>query len=51
VCVEESINDSIVKANPNRAKSQEILKRRQHEKMIDEVNKRIYERSRRAIRK
>jgi formate dehydrogenase assembly factor FdhD len=48
-CIQESIDNSIIKTNPNSVKSQKILRRRKHEQMIDEINKRIYERSKRKV--
>jgi formate dehydrogenase assembly factor FdhD len=47
LCVREEIETAIVKANPNSAKSQEIIKRRNREAMIDKMNRQLYERSRR----
>jgi formate dehydrogenase assembly factor FdhD len=44
VCVEEDIDNVIIKANPNSEKAQAIIKRRQREEAIDRLNKQLYSR-------
>jgi len=50
VCVQEDIDNAIVKANPNSEKSQKIIAKRQREEAIDKLNKELYQRSRRIKR-
>ena len=38
VCIQEDIDNAIVKVNPNSEKAQAILKRRQREESIDRLN-------------
>jgi len=51
VCVNEMIDNSIIKVNPNSEKARNILARRQREEAINRMNKLLYERSRAAIKK
>jgi formate dehydrogenase assembly factor FdhD len=45
VCVQEDIDNAIVRVNPTSEKAQAILKRRQREEAIDKLNKELYQRS------